>query len=280
MFQNTTDPILYTDYLSHDFPPKIENSDKPRIAIVMLNSPNIPNYAHFATMNNYLYATNHGYDFIVERLPLNTREDWTWDPKNEYTLVWYKAEFIKRHLKNYHYLLFIDSDATFVNIEYTIEKELIERYNDDFRIIFQEDVWRSIIGPRPESEIKKICAGLVFLKNCQETLDVLDVWIRAPYSDPRCFQFRYRHAREQDCIMYLKDNNPVVKKHIKIFPAHLGLFGQYDSNWILHLGGVLIPERSTILFNVFNHYYKKLVDETNEKNKNTHDDGKSDKSQK
>lgn len=46
-----------------------------RICIIMLSSPNIPNYAHFAAINNYLYATKHHYDFIVERQPRDTTYD-------------------------------------------------------------------------------------------------------------------------------------------------------------------------------------------------------------
>ena len=60
-------------------PPGVTQS-KLRIAILMLNSPNIPNYAHFATMNNYMYAAKHGDDFIVERLQQNVEESWSWEP--------------------------------------------------------------------------------------------------------------------------------------------------------------------------------------------------------
>mgnify|MGYP000176724305 CR=1 FL=1 len=79
---------------------KLQKNGITRIAIIMLNSPNISSYAHFASLNNYLYTINKGYDFIVERLPLDIKNDWTYDPNNEYVWVWYKAELIKKHLKN------------------------------------------------------------------------------------------------------------------------------------------------------------------------------------
>lgn len=252
---------LYNDFDKRpSIPPPGINSSRKRIAILMLNSPNIPHYAHYATMNNYMYATKHGYDFIVERAPLNTSDSWTWDPENEYVLVWYKAEFIKRHLKNYHYVLFIDSDATPRDFQYTIEKEVIDRYNDNFSLIFQEDVWRSLAGL---PVCKKICTGLICAKNCPSAFAVLDLWARAPYVDKECIEFRYKHAREQDCIMHLFKTRPEVQQHVKIFPAHLGLFGQYDSKWIYHMGGVNKKERTVVLFQDFKKSLDKMIHDTN-----------------
>lgn len=208
---------------------------KLRIAIIMLNSPNISSYAHFATLNNYLYTINKGYDFIVERQPLDINNDWSCDPKNEYVWVWYKAELIKKHLKNYHYVLYIDSDA-FVNDEkYKIEDILIPMLDDKEKVmIFQEDTWVSKL--LEDNVSNKICTGLIFVKNCQKSFDILDLWIRAPYIDKNCYKFRFNHPREQGCIQYLRDEYN-LEKNIVIFPGKLGLFGQYDSKWIIHMAG-------------------------------------------
>jgi len=43
---------------------------KYNICILVLNSPNIPNYAHASAMINNLYAVKNNYDFIVERYHL------------------------------------------------------------------------------------------------------------------------------------------------------------------------------------------------------------------
>jgi hypothetical protein len=210
---------------------------KLRIAIIMLNSPNISSYAHFAALNNYLYTIDKGYDFIVERLPQDIKNDWTYDPNNEYVWVWYKAELIKKHLKNYNYVLYIDSDAFINDGKYKIEDVLLPMLdNEEKVIIFQEDVWNSTIPI--DYEPNKICTGLVFVKNCQKAFDILDLWIKAPYIDEKCYKFRYNHPREQGCIQYLRDKDDYdIKKNIVIFPAKLGFFGQYDSKWIIHMGG-------------------------------------------
>lgn len=240
----------YIDRLSFNKPPQRPDG-KPRIAMLMLNSPNIKTYAHCATMNNYLYATKHGYDFIVERLPINMEDDWTWDANNEYVLVWYKAELLKRHLKNYDYVFYIDSDATVINFEYTIEDEIIKRFNDDFSIVFQEDVWSVQWAINNNYKfLDKICAGILLAKNSQITFDILDTWIRAPYTDPDCIKFRYIHAREQDCIMTLREKYPFIKENVKVFPAYIGLLGQYDAKWIIHLAGKSAEHRHYVLGNI------------------------------
>lgn len=231
-------------------PPGIAPS-KLRIAIIMLNSPNIPNYAHFATMNNYIYSTKHGYDFIVERQPQNVQELWSWDPQNQYVLVWYKPEFIKRHLQNYHYVLFVDSDAYFVNHNLKIEDALVSRTQNEKCMIFQEDVWRSDFLPDASVKDGYICTGLVFVKNCPESFRILDTWINAPHIDPECVKYKYEHAREQDTIIILKNKYPEFKKQILVLPAKEGIFGQYDSKWIIHLGGIPNDIRSNMIMEVF-----------------------------
>ena len=240
---------MYSDSSLYNTIPDGVIDSKLRIAIIMINSPNIPNYAHCATINNYLYSTKYSYDFIVERQPSNIQEKWQWDPENEYVIVWSKAEIIKKHLKNYHYVLFIDSDAFFKNFDYKIEDILVKELsqNPDKVIIFQEDKWRKDLCYGIISD--EICAGLIFVKNCQKAFDILDVWIRSPYSDKNCEEFKYNHPREQGCIMYLANTYPEIKKHIFIYPAKFGMFGQYDSDWIVHLGGVDKHSRTHVIGN-------------------------------
>lgn len=222
---------------------------KKRIAIIMLNSPNIPHYAHFATLNNYLYATQHGYDFIVERQPGDVQRDWTWDGKNEYLLVWYKAEFIKRHLANYHYVLFVDSDAIFSDFSYRIENILVPHTDGERCMIFQEDVW---FKAQKGKNAGKICTGLIFVQNCQSAFRVLDTWAYSPYVHETCIaKYRHAHPREQGCIQELYDESEQVRNAICIFPARQGLFGQYDSDWIIHLGGVNKTDRTEMITRYF-----------------------------
>ena len=90
--------------------------DKNQICVIMINSPNIPLYGHKSAINNYLYCVKHGYSFIVERCPAmnDTEKDYMWNNNNEYLLVWSKPTLVKRHLQNYKYVFFIDSDAIYL----------------------------------------------------------------------------------------------------------------------------------------------------------------------
>jgi len=224
--------MLYIDSSYKPQAPGIVNG--LRIAVVMLSSPGIPDYAHFAAINNYLYSTNHHYDFIVERKPQDTVHDWTWNEKKQSSVSWYKAALLKRHLTNYDYVLFIDSDAIFNDFSYSIETELVPLVSMDKCIIFQEDVWytdNNVIGD------SLICTGLIFLKRCPEAFGILDAWIRAPYMDPACIDMRYKHPREQDCITHLIKTNVDIKNQVYVYPASKGMFGQYDAKWIIHMGG-------------------------------------------
>jgi hypothetical protein len=259
--------LIYKSESSCVPPEGIDN--RPRIAIVMINSKGVPKYGHFTAMNNYLYASKQNYDFIVEKQPQDIEHDWTWDSMNQYVIVWYKAELLKRHLKNYHYVLYIDSDAYVSNIEYRIEDILIPYMKDDLCILFQEDKWQQSIALRQNNEVTSdICAGLIFIKNCQKAFDILDLWSRAPYENPDCFGFRYKHAREQDCIIHLRKTYN-LEKYINIYPCIYGMFGQYDSKWIVHLGAINLNDRNTVTQQVFKHNYNSYLFETESKTEAT-----------
>lgn len=233
-----------------------------RIAIIMLSSPNIPNYAHFAAINNYLYSTKHAYDFIVERQPKDTVNDWTWDINKQSSVSWYKADLLKRHLHNYDYILFIDSDAIINDFSYTIEKELVPLVCDGKCIIFQEDIWESTnVGTQRDL----VCTGLIFIKKCDESFAILDAWARAPYMDINCERMRYIHPREQECIMYLMKNNKDINKRILIYPASKAMFGQYDAKWIIHMGGTSNYNRTEMISRYCHAQYQLFIKETQNK---------------
>ena len=253
------DFLLYPNTSHTPPPPPPGVNDKPRIAIVMINSEGVPKYGHHAALNNYLYASYNNYDFIVEKQPQDMTQKWTWDAENQYVMVWYKAELIKRHLKNYHYILYIDSDAFFYNFNYKIEDVLVDYINkNNLCMLFQEDKWQqSIAIQQNDPTSSEICAGLIFVKNCPESFSILDLWSRAPYVDENCFKYRHVHAREQDCIIYLRQRYN-LEKYIDVYPCIRGMFGQYDSKWIVHLGAISEKERSSVLCGVFSTNYQKF----------------------
>lgn len=202
-----------------------------RICIGMINSPNIPKYAQYTTLLNYMYSTKHNYDFVVNRCPDDIDVDWKWDPKNEYVSVWYKPEFIKKYLPYYHIFVFVDSDAYFKDINKTVEDFLKEEEANtnpnDLPLIYVAE----------DCKDKKLCwtagpnTGVIIVKNTPKTFEILNEWIKGP-TTKMCDFWKYRHTREQGCLWELK--NSKYNKEIKVVtPAYK--LGTHDGDWIVHL---------------------------------------------
>ena len=213
-----------------------------RICIGMINSPGIHEYAQYSTKLNYDYATKHGYDFIVNRCPDAIDADWKWDKNNQYVLVWYKSEFIKKYLPSYHYLVYIDSDAYFKDMNKKIEDFLREEQDDSLMYMAADCTnsnfcWNAD-GPN---------GGVIIVKNTPETFTILDDWINAPNNE-MCEKWKYKHPREQQCLWNLKKAR--YDKEIKIIQPATRL-GTTDGTWIVHLLGKSKIERYVILRSVY-----------------------------
>ena len=225
---------------------------KYNICIIMLNSPNIAKYAHMATIINKLYANKYNYDFIVERCPLkeDLNKDYMWDANNEYIFVWSKPSLIKKHLINYDYIFYIDSDAIFVNHEKTMDSFIDENFTNEICLIFGSNcVTKNFCFYK-----NQLNAGVIILKNTDKTFEILDKWIKAPNTE-LCHEWKYKHPREQECL------NLIKKKYnyneIKIIDYYK--LNGIDGTWIKHYMGTKYDERCKIL----NLYLKKFLIEYN-----------------
>ncbi len=225
---------------------------KKNIGILILNSPNIGNYAHSATLINYLYSIKYNYDLIVERCPLkeDLNKKYIWDGENEYLFVWSKPSLIKKHLVKYDYLFFIDSDAIITNhnnnIEYFIDKHFI---NDTCLVLSNDCITKYYCYNE-----NKLNTGVIIVKNTNKTFEILDKWIEAPNTD-LCQEWKFNHPREQECLYILK--NKLYNNEIKIIDNY-NLNG-IDGDWIKHYMGIDKNKRT----NIINLYLKKFIIENN-----------------
>ncbi len=218
-----------------------------RICVGMINSPSIPKYAQYTTMLNYMYATKHSYDFVVNRCPDDTDIDWKWDAKNEYVSVWYKPEFIKKYLKYYHFFVFIDSDAYFKDMDKTVESFLQNEDNNNPE---------TLIYVAKDCKDKEICwtsgpnTGVIIVRNTPKTFELLDEWINAPKTD-LCKFWKYRHTREQGCLWELR--NSKFSKEIRIVePAYK--LGTHDGDWVVHLAATSGDYREKYFGDLFRNF--------------------------
>jgi len=199
-----------------------------RIAILMINSPNIPNYAHKAAVVNYMYASKHGYAFLVERCPSKS-SGFELPDTNEYLMVWTKPHLVKKHLPYYDYLLYVDSDAIVVDREKRIE-ELVSTHmaGGPVCMVAGRDCLSSSIETCTGHE-GELNAGVILFKNDPRTMDVLDAWIDARLNKD-CLKWRDEFPYEQACINHLRNNR--FQREIKVIPTQE--MNGVDGRWIMH----------------------------------------------
>lgn len=219
--------------------------DGPRICILMLNSPNIPKYGHQAAIVNYMYAAKQGYNFVVERCPqqLDMDKEWMWDGKNEYKMVWSKPALMKRFLQYYDYVVYMDSDAVFVDHEKKIQDVLQRYFENDPKVcmVMAKDCPSSEGGCSNVFSENDGNAGVIIAKNKKETFDVLQGWFDA--TSDKCARWKTEFPYEQACINSLKDST--FKGQIKIVDTIE--LGGWDGNWIRHLMSKTKEERETYI---------------------------------
>jgi hypothetical protein len=114
------------------------------------------------------YCSKFGLDFLVFNFELKDR-----------TQHWGRIPGIKKHLGEYDYLIYLDTDSLIVNFELDLKKVILEHEKN------------IITGPLPEQGHIGT-NGLIF-KNCQWSFDFIEEWysqdqfIDAPYyGSPSC----------------------------------------------------------------------------------------------
>lgn len=198
----------------------------------MLNSPNIPMYGHKASVLNYTYAAKHGYAFVVERCPRkeDMGDSWMWVESDQYVLVWSKGPLIMRHLHNYDYVMFIDSDAVVVDTNFTVEDFISRHFTENETcIVGAQDCQSDALCYDKEA----MNTGVMVFKNSPKTFEILSEWIDAPKTE-LCAKWKFNHPREQACL------NEIIKtqkhaKHIKLIDFKE--MNSVDGKWVKHYMG-------------------------------------------
>lgn len=193
----------------------------------MINSPNIANYAHKAAVVNYMYASKHGYAFLVERCP-SKGSGFELPDTNEYLMVWTKPHLVKKHLPHYDYLLYIDSDAIVVDREKTIEELAAAHMAGPVCMVAGRDCLSSSIDSCSGHE-GELNAGVILFKNDPRTMDILDAWIDARLNKD-CLKWRDEFPYEQACINHLRNDR--FQREIKVLPTQE--MNGVDGTWIMH----------------------------------------------
>ena len=183
------------------------------ICIVTLGTPNMRDMLDLSQANQKQYASIHGYNYIwYDDSLINTK----W-------VTWNKLCVLQRHLQDYEWVMWIDSDAVFTNIDTTIESIL--EHAGESSLLVCDDIggWR-------------LNSGVMFWKNTEWSLTALSElhdMEKIPHSSG---------AEQQQLIKLLEKK----RNGYKIFPRKL--FNQHPDehetgDYILHMMGKSGDER-------------------------------------
>lgn len=206
--------------------PQISYPNK-KIALVSLRTPQTLDWAVTAEVNQRFYCKKNGYSYIFyDDIPI----------KSEIP-HWNKVTILLEHLSNYEWLVWIDSDAIFTNINQKLEEVIAKAPDKDLLVCDDIGGWT-------------LNTGVMFLRNCE--------WTRNIFTKLWCMEHvPHSKAAEQSSLIHLLNIEDPEFQHWKVFPqtefnthpkAHTG------KEFILHMMGLGGEER----YKTFSYWNNKL----------------------
>ena len=192
-------------------------------------------YGDFSSLNHHEYSNKHGYSYIKE---IVKNEDYIdWHP------TWIKIDILKKYLPLYDYVVWVDSDAVFVNQDISIENLI----GDGIDLVI------------PKLELDRVSGnmwthtttGFMIWKNSEWSQNILNLL----WDEPKQFRFEFFHEQSRlDEILYenfkfvggeniLNKNNedietPITLGNIKILPySYHRYWEDGDIKYVYHAGG-------------------------------------------
>lgn len=192
-------------------------------------------YCDLCSINHHEYANKHGYSYIKK---IVYHEDYeNWHP------TWIKIDVLKTYLPLFEYVVWIDSDAIFVNQELSIED------------LIQENVDLII----PKLEIDKTTGnvwtntttGFMVWKNTDWSKNILDIL----WNEPNQFRFNFFHEQSRLDELLQKNyeseegknileksvfdlESPIILENVKILPySYHRCWNDGEINYVYHAGG-------------------------------------------
>lgn len=155
-------------------------SCRQRVAIITLSDLNDPKHIQQAVFVNGLYAARHNYAFIVERCSAKQNVNKKWVRHG-----WEKPFYIKRYLRDFDWVLFVDKSLMFVDHSQKIEQSMGKFLDSDTCIVVSHDT------------------RLMLFKSSAKAFEVLDDWQQAPLTTV-CDAWRNADPYEKACFERLR----------------------------------------------------------------------------
>lgn len=191
-----------------------------KIGLIDAHNDSYDYIAKISRKNKTTYCEKNGYEFIefiFKELPDNRSPHWG------------RVLALKKHLKNYDWLLYLDTDSVICNMNIKIEK-IIDRSYD------------LIVGPNPQNLEGHLSTSGMLFKNTKWSLCFLDEWfdqkqfIDAPYI-PKAEHSNLSTGNdgggkyyEQSAFHYLYDNSASHRKKIKVVTRKI--FNSLINTWM------------------------------------------------
>jgi hypothetical protein len=174
----------------------------------------IKEYAEINKKINKMYCDKYGFDFIVS-------DEKTYKNRPPH---WERLPLLLKHIHDYDYLIWIDSDA-FLYIDSPSIENIINAHSDK-KIIFSAD---RRYNPNDEDSNFKINSGVFIVKNSIQSIEFLKDWA---YNDKYCFnrdkkKFPYN---DQGGLWYMYYHNVMdIKSESIIIPfGQIQHFSDYE----------------------------------------------------
>jgi hypothetical protein len=173
------------------------SSCRLRVAILTLSSSDDPLYIKQAVFVNGMYAAKHNYAFVVERCPgkQNTNKKWV-------KAGWEKPFYIKRYLRDFDVVLFIDRSLMFVDHSQKIE-DAMGRFLDAGTSVVVHTT-----GAHDHADTQ-----LMLFKNSPKAFEILDEWEQAPLTN-MCKAWRNAPPFEKACFEKLREEKFVMQMRL------------------------------------------------------------------
>lgn len=141
----------------------------------------------FSKRNHAAYANYHGYKIIREdAFPINQN-------LKQFGIVWAKVDVLRKYLRDFHWLLWIDSDVLIMNFKQRLETFIPT--DSDIDIVISSD--RGGIN-----------AGIFLWRNSESGHAILEKWAQLASSD----------VDEQEKLAFLVETEPKITKRTRIVP--------------------------------------------------------------
>ena len=217
------------------------------IAIVQFNTPNIEEYASLGAQINSNYCKHHEHHYIrevYEKTQIGAQEE--------------RLFVIRRHLKNYRWIAWIDSDACVINQEKDIEDFTNTAKN---LITGGHEYGFKLTGEKIKISMGRKNAGLntgVFiLRNCTWSFEFLEQWINLCKLGRETKTTLWEQGILQwmliNNICSLQENIELINPASKINRQDFGASNKSDiCEFILHLWGSTSEMRKDIFNQISN----------------------------